>query len=437
MPPRALTATEATIASAAGVEAFAAILAGPPVSRILAVPAGLRLGEPSTAAPSARPSAPLACPNGVPRDEVEQTLAQWWQELLGVDHVSIHQDFFELGGHSLIAVRLLTRIEKEFRQSVPLHALFENGTIAALAQYLRRNKPNQTPTVIPLNEKGSGPAIYCLHTIGGDLAAFRHLVRALGPETNFYGIQAPSDKVHADFARSIERIAAYYVSELLAVQPEGPYVLAGASLGSTVALEMAQQLEVSGHKVDLLISIDGSPQNTGYETSRWNPRYYWKQLCNVPRWITDDLLDHFSWNEFAPRVWRRASATAKRALSALLGRGQGAVYELEGFMNLVTYSDKQAEFMRTLYTTFKDYVAKPYRGRVLLYQSRTEPLTHLLEVDRAWRGIAPNLEVVRVPGTHTSLIRPPNVQVIAADLKRRLAALRDTHKTEELTRQPA
>jgi len=114
MPPRALTATEATIASAAGVEAFAAILAGPPVSRILAVPAGLRLGEPSTAAPSARPSAPLACPNGVPRDEVEQTLAQWWQELLGVDHVSIHQDFFELGGHSLIAVRLFTKIKNHF-----------------------------------------------------------------------------------------------------------------------------------------------------------------------------------------------------------------------------------------------------------------------------------------------------------------------------------
>jgi thioesterase domain-containing protein len=118
-----------------------------------------------------------------------------------------------------------------------------------------------------------------------------------------------------------------------------------------------------------------------------------------------------------------------------VGRDKGAVYELEGFMNLVTYSDKQVEFMRTLYTTFKNYAAKPYHGRVLLYQSRTEPLTHLFEVDRAWRGIAPNVAVVRVPGTHTSLIQPPNVQILAADLRQRLIALQETRKAEELTRQ--
>jgi len=425
----------ATISSAAGISAFDGILAGAPVPRILAVPAGLSLDEPPPAAPTTRPSALPVSSNGVPRDAVEQTLARWWRELLGVDYVSVHQDFFELGGHSLIAVRLLTRIEKEFRQSVPLHAFFENATIAALAEYLRSAKPDRVPTVVPLNDKGSGPAIFCLHTMGGDLAAFRHLVRALGPGQNFYGIQAHPEQVPADFTNSIERIASYYVNELIAFQPEGPYILAGASLGSAVALEMAQQLQASGHKVDLLISIDGSPQNTGYETSRWNPRYYWKLGRNLPLWITDDLLDHFAWSEFGPRVWRRGVATFKRAGSALLGRHQDAVYELEGFMNLSTRSDNQAEFMRKLYTTFKNYVAKPYCGRVLLYQSRTEPLTHLFEVDRVWRGIASQVDVVRVPGNHTSLIQPPNVQLVAADLKRRLAALRETHKAEELTRQ--
>ena len=425
----------AAISSAAGVEAFDAILAGPSLAQILAVPSGLSLDEPLAAPRTARASATAS--NGVPRDEVEQALAQWWQELLGLDHVSIHDDFFQLGGHSLVAVRLLTRIEKEFHQTVPLHAFFENNTISDLAELVRHSEPDRLPTVTPLNNKGSGPAIYCLHSIGGDLAVFRHLVRALGPEINFYGIQAHPEKVSPDFAGSVERVAAFYVSELLAFQPQGPYILAGASLGSTVALEMAQQLEASGHRVELLISIDGSPQNTGYETRHWNPLYYWKLARNVPLWISDDLLDHFSWKEFGPRVWRRATATAKRALSAALGRGNGAVYELEGFMDLVAHSETRADFMRTLYTSFKNYVAKPYHGRVLLYQSRTEPLTHLFEVDRTWRGIAPNVEVVRVPGTHTSLIQPPHVEVIARDLKRRLAALRETGKTEELTRQPA
>ncbi len=404
------TPAEATMTSAAGDATRATIAQAPALRPIPAVP-------------------------GAPRDQFEQSLARWWEELLGLDHVSVHDDFFALGGHSLVAVRLLTKIEKEFKQVVPLDAFFEDRTIEALADRLRNRNPGPVTTIIPLRDKGDGPAIFCVHSLGGDLATFRHLVQALGPDVNFYGIQAHPDRVDPGFASSFERMAAYYVSELIAFQPEGPYILGGPSLGSTVALEMAQQMEASGRKVDLLISIDGSPQNTGYERSRWSPIYYWKLLRNVPLWITDDLLHNFSWKTFGPKVWSAAISNAKRALFVFQGGNQGAVYELEGFTNLVAYSDKQAEFMRTLYTTFKNYVPKPYHGRVLLYKSRTGRLTHLLEMDRVWRGLASNLEVVRVPGTHISLIQPPNVQRIAADLKQRLAGLPKSNKSEELSRQ--
>ncbi|MEI8632499.1 phosphopantetheine-binding protein [Vibrio sp. PP-XX7] len=43
----------------------------------------------------------------VPQGEVEICLAEIWQTLLGVEHVSRHDDFFELGGHSLLAVNRL------------------------------------------------------------------------------------------------------------------------------------------------------------------------------------------------------------------------------------------------------------------------------------------------------------------------------------------
>ena len=54
-----------------------------------------------------------------PRTEVEERLALIWAEALGLERVGIHDNFFELGGHSLMATRLFTRIEAEFKRSIP------------------------------------------------------------------------------------------------------------------------------------------------------------------------------------------------------------------------------------------------------------------------------------------------------------------------------
>ena len=51
-------------------------------------------------------------------------------------------------------------------------------------------------------------------------------------------------------------MAAQYIAALRVVQPEGPYLLGGASFGGTVALEMAQQLQAQGQQVALLTLID-------------------------------------------------------------------------------------------------------------------------------------------------------------------------------------
>ena len=68
---------------------------------------------------------------------MEETLAEFWQELVGIEQVGIHDDFFELGGHSLIAVRLFARISKAYGVEEPISVLFEAPTIARLADTLR------------------------------------------------------------------------------------------------------------------------------------------------------------------------------------------------------------------------------------------------------------------------------------------------------------
>jgi len=73
-----------------------------------------------------------------PRTPVETALSQMWCELLQIERIGINEDVFELGAHSLMAMRAVVRIRGEFAVDVPLRALFEDPTIAGLAQRVER-----------------------------------------------------------------------------------------------------------------------------------------------------------------------------------------------------------------------------------------------------------------------------------------------------------
>jgi len=69
-----------------------------------------------------------------PRTPFEEMLAGVWAGLLGAGRVERDDNFFELGGHSLLATQVMSRVRKVFRVELPLRALFEAPTVAALAE---------------------------------------------------------------------------------------------------------------------------------------------------------------------------------------------------------------------------------------------------------------------------------------------------------------
>ncbi|WP_448265467.1 beta-ketoacyl synthase N-terminal-like domain-containing protein [Nostoc sp. DSM 114159] len=71
-----------------------------------------------------------------PRHEIEEKIADIWQELLGIQQVGIHDNFFELGGDSLIAVQIISRLKKVFSIKLTVASLFEFPTIAGIAPKL-------------------------------------------------------------------------------------------------------------------------------------------------------------------------------------------------------------------------------------------------------------------------------------------------------------
>jgi acyl carrier protein len=92
--------------------------------------AAVKEAEPASAL---HPRPNLMEPYVAPSNELEEDLANTWQELLGIAQVGVNDNFFELGGHSLLATMVMSRLRKEFGVELSLRSFFESPTIGGLA----------------------------------------------------------------------------------------------------------------------------------------------------------------------------------------------------------------------------------------------------------------------------------------------------------------
>jgi len=74
-----------------------------------------------------------------PRNEIEQTIAHIWQEILGIEQIGIEDNFLSLGGDSLLSIQITARANKEGLRFTNQH-LFEYPTIEQLAEIAGRTQ---------------------------------------------------------------------------------------------------------------------------------------------------------------------------------------------------------------------------------------------------------------------------------------------------------
>ena len=79
-----------------------------------------------------------------PSNEIEQRIAEIWQEILGVEQIGVNDNFFELGGHSLLAVQVTSRLRENFEVELPLESiLFNAPTVGGIAKVIAEKQRQQ------------------------------------------------------------------------------------------------------------------------------------------------------------------------------------------------------------------------------------------------------------------------------------------------------
>jgi amino acid adenylation domain-containing protein len=73
-----------------------------------------------------------------PRTPLEETVAQIWCHVLGIERIGVEDDFFALGGHSLLATQVVAQVRSDFAVDLPLHSLFTYPTVASLTGEIMR-----------------------------------------------------------------------------------------------------------------------------------------------------------------------------------------------------------------------------------------------------------------------------------------------------------
>jgi thioesterase domain-containing protein/acyl carrier protein len=354
-----------------------------------------------------------------PRDILEQKLVGIWEEVLGVHPVGVEDDFFLLGGHSLLAVRLMAWIEEQMGQHLPMAVLFKNPTIAQLAAHLRqRSKAPAWSSLVAVQSAGSRRPLFFVPGGGGNVVYLYALARHLGQERPFYGLQARGLDGQSTPHASIEEMATAYLDEVLAVQPEGPYLLGGHSSGSWGAFEMARQLQRRGQDVAMVAIVDTPapiPDTKTSDVDEDETLYLVKIARLIERWAGKDL------------------GITYEALQPLTPAGQ--MTYLEERLKTVDILPPQAGRAQVhgLVQVFKAstrncvrYVARgTYPGPVTLLRAAdihiedTGIRINLRSDDETWgwnQLAEENVDVHIVPGDHVTMMAEPHVRELASQL---------------------
>ncbi|TDC90179.1 non-ribosomal peptide synthetase [Nonomuraea deserti] len=336
-----------------------------------------------------------------PRSTREKALCGLFAEVLGLPEAGADTDFFASGGDSLLAMRLTAAIESAIGVRTSIAALFKAPTPAELAVRLDA-RSDRAPAeldlspLLTLRAEGGRAPLFCVHPGRGIGWSYTALLPHLPQDRPVHALQSP---VLGDGAwrlpGTMRELADDYLARLLAVRPEGPYLLLGHSFGGLLAYEMAARLREGGRQVGLVASLDAVPWPPGEEP---DPDEVEQEALTI-------LLRTRTLHPYA----QPGRLERERVFAAVRG-SEGPLSGLAD-EHLSAVAGTVAGHLRLAVT----YRPPPYDGTVLLFSATAQPggLGSAVKAER-WSGSARHVRVHDLACGHSDLLRPGPAAEIAA-----------------------
>jgi phthiocerol/phenolphthiocerol synthesis type-I polyketide synthase D len=246
----------------------------------------------------------------------------------------------------------------------------------------------------------------------------RGIVRHLDQERPVYGVQPDIARIQdSRNPADIESMASAYADCLCNFFPSGSLNLAGYSFAGFLAYETARQLQTRGRQVNVLAIIDTGPSPATEGVSIAQRIRMLPQLSmNLPFWMRDDLL------RTRPRKLLDRVLMKTRKLGRWLSSPLGAASEtgntiVEDLVDTRQMSQSRVEFMNANLRSLQAYRPQAYGDRVTLLRAHTRALLQMCPTGLGWHGLAKEVDIRAIPGTHKSIVHEPYVHQLTAELE--------------------
>jgi thioesterase domain-containing protein len=354
---------------------------------------------PWTARPRAAAPPPVAAPPrgagaAQPDAALERTIAGIWERVLRCRVPGTVSDFFDLGGHSLQAMLIAHEIGEAIGRPIPVSLVFQEPTIAGMARALRSGGERLPAGRGPAPDDTRPPLFAC-----GSVLALRSFIRALQPahpsvQLDVFALQEQRWLAGENLLTTLPDIAAVFLRDILAMQPEGRYLLAGQCEGGLVALEIALQLRASGREVALMAQLD-TPVDGYFEPVDWVRRLGGRRVQQaIETVMTGGPLE-----------------LSRRALQFLRHKSRLATPEQQ----------RVIQIWSVIWQAVRDYRQSAlYDGEIQLFRAENR-MGIYQDFALGWERRVARVRVHDVPGTHYNyLSSPATLRQVMAEIERAL-----------------